>query len=85
MISEVGCHEEGWERISLKIDSGAIDTVIPPKSGGSFPVKPSEMSKSGKSYRAANGTLIKAYGERSLTGVTDNWHPFNIKAQVAAV
>ena len=48
MISEVCCHEEGWERISLKIDSGAIDTVIPPKSGGAFPVKPSEMSKSGK-------------------------------------
>ena len=41
--------------------------------------------KSGKSYRAANGTPIKAYGERSLKGVTDNWHPFNIEAQVAAV
>ena len=54
MISEVGCHEEGWERISLKIDSGAIDTVIPPKSGGAFPVKPSEMSKSEK----ATGQLM---------------------------
>ena len=29
-IEEVGKCESGWEKVSLKVDSGAIDTVIPP-------------------------------------------------------
>ena len=69
----------------MKIDSGAVDTVIPKSAGQAFKVRPTQMSKSGRGYRAANGSPIEAFGERSLKGVTDNWYPFNIKAQVAAV
>ena len=72
-------------KLSLKIDSGAVDTVIPPSTGRAFPVKPSEMSRAGLGYRAANGSPIPAHGERYLSGVSDNWIPFNIKAQVAGV
>ena len=84
-IAEITGNEAGWERLSLKIDSGAVDTVIPRSTGKAFPVKESEMSRSGQSYRAANGSPITAYGERHLSGVSNDWIPFNIKAQVADV
>ena len=72
-------------KLVLKIDSGAVDTVIPKSTCTAFPVRPTEMSKSGEGYRAANGSPIPAYGERQLSGVTDEWLPFSIKAQVAGV
>ena len=84
-LSQVRFTEGGWEKISLKIDSGAIDTVIPKDSATKFPTTATQMSKSGQGYKAANGTEIPAYGERALHGYTDGWMPFAIKAQVAGV
>ena len=46
---------------------------------------PSEMSKSGSKYRAANGSPIENFGERKISGWTDNWTPFGLVAQVADV
>ena len=79
------CHESGWEKISLEIDSGAIDTAIPPHVAQAFPTKSTESSRAGIGYRAANGSKIPTYGERQVQGVTDGWMPFNIKTQVAGV
>ena len=84
-IQEVGGESENWEKITLKIDSGAIDTCMPPKLGQAFPLKPSEMSRSGSRYRAANGSPIENFGERKISGWTDNWTPFGLVAQVADV
>ena len=80
-----GGNQEGWERITLKIDSGAIDTVIPPSVAKAFPTKSTAASRAGIGYRAANGSKIAAFGERQVKGVTDDWLPFNIKTQVAGV
>ena len=84
-INEVNTSQAGWEKLVLKIDSGAVDTVIPKSICKAFPVRPTEMSRAGEGYRAANGSPIPAYGEKQLSGVTDEWLPFNIKAQVAGV
>ena len=84
-IQEVTGEHAGWERISLKIDSGAIDTCLPPKAANVFPLKESEMSKAGVNYRAANGSPIPNYGERLMKGFTDEWAQFALIAQVADV
>ena len=45
-----------WEVITFKIDSGAVDNVVPKSVGDSFPIKPTSLSKQGVNYQAANGT-----------------------------
>ena len=84
-LDAVSHQEEGWEKVTLKIDSGAIDTVFPPGAAQAFPVKPTEASKAGQGYRAANGSKIPAFGEKVVSGFTGSWLPFNITAQVAGV
>ena len=74
-----------WERIAIKIDSGAIDTVMPSNTAQFFPVKETEASKSGRGFRAANGTHIANHGERHIKGLGDQWQALNLKAQVADV
>ena len=85
---EIGAvtHVEGlWERIPVKIDSGAIDTVMPPTMAKYFDTVETEMSKKGPGFRAANGTAIKHYGQKTLKGVGDRYEPLSMTAQVADV
>ena len=56
--------DRGWEKITLKVDSGAIDTCIPPSVGKAFKLEESAMSKYKAEYRAASGTKIKNHGQR---------------------
>ena len=70
---------------SLKIDSGAIDTCMPPTVAGAFPLRESAMSKAKAGYRAANGTPIRNHGEREIRGWTNEWSPFALTAQIADV
>ena len=74
-----------WERIPVKIDSGAIDTVMPPSVGNYFGLAETVMSRKGPGFRAANGTAIKHYGQRTMRGTTDQYKPINMTAQVADV
>ena len=53
-----------WERIPIKTDSGAIDTVMPPSVGLHVELVEAEMSQRGPGFRAANGSPIKRYGQR---------------------
>ena len=76
---------EGWERIPLKIDSGAVDTVIPKNVAASVPLVETERSRAGTGFRAANGTHIKHYGQRNIDGFGDQYQGINMKAQVAEV
>ena len=38
-LMEVACSTHDWERVALKIDSGAVDTVMPPTVAQYFPLK----------------------------------------------
>ena len=79
-------HTDGeWERIPVKIDSGAIDTVMPPTVAKYFDTVQTEMSKKGPGFRAANGSPIKHYGKKVINGIGDRYQPLNMTAQVADV
>ena len=85
---EIGsvAHVDGeWERIPVKIVSGAIDTVMPPSVARYFNTVQTEMSREGPGFRAANGSPIKHYGQKTLKGIGDQFQPLNMTAQVADV
>ena len=48
-------------------------------------MKETAASKAGLKYRAANGTEINNYGERSFQGVDDDWRSMGMTAQVTDV
>jgi len=66
-------------------DSGAVDHVITTDAAKAFEVQETAASRAGLSYRAANGTSIKNYGEKKINGVTQNGVGFNMSCQVADV
>ena len=74
-----------WERIPLKIDSGAVDTVIPPSVAETVPTEQTEQSVHGAGFRAANGTPIKHFGQKTVIGCTDQGEPIRFVGQVADV
>ena len=61
----------GCEEVKITIDSGAVDTVGPNCVGMGFPVQPTEASKKGMFYRAANNTKIAIHGKKALRGYTN--------------
>ena len=84
-LDQVTERSEGWERISLKVDSGAIDTVIPRGVAAHVPVQETSRSRSGAGFRAANGSRIEHYGQKEIQGYSDEYQGVNLKAQVAEV
>ena len=58
--------DDGYEKVTIIVDSGAADTVGPKKVGDELPIKPTRASKLGINYKAANGTSIRNCGERRL-------------------
>ena len=74
-----------WERIPIKIDSGAIDTVIPASMARGVNMVHTESSRRGPGFRAATGTPIDHYGQRAIAGWGDDYKPISITAQVADV
>ena len=52
----------GEKVIEVVVDSGAVQSVAPK---GLFPgtVEPSAMSRAGRTYRAANGSPIRNFGQ----------------------
>ena len=69
----------------MKIDSGAVDTVMPPTMARNFPTEETERSKTGAGYLAANNSVIKHYGMKRLKGKSDSFRPMSMVAQVADV
>ena len=57
-----------YEIVTVTLYSGAYNLVGPLKVGSHFPVKPTEASQTGKRYSAANGTVIRNYGQRVIRG-----------------
>ena len=74
-----------WERIKVKLDSGAVDWVFTPQAGEAVEVKPSFLSKRGINYTATNGTEMENYGQKMLSGFSDEWCPMSVNVQIADV
>ena len=51
-----------WERVVLTVDSGASDTVLPPKICSNIPL--AHSSRVGTEYEVANGGTVVKLGER---------------------
>ena len=85
VVNAISATAGEWERIPIKIDSGAIDTVMPTNVANHFKIQETNMSKNGPGFRAANGSPIKHYGQRVLKGYGDQFQTLSMTAQVADV
>ena len=67
-IHHVGDQQQGklWRKISLAIDSGAAETVIPHTLVTDYPIVETEKSRSGACYASATGEPIPNLGEQKL-------------------
>ena len=74
----------GGRVVEAVVDSGAVHSVTPPSL---FPgrVSPSPWSRTGRGYRAANGTRIKNLGQVQVPFSTAEGHKCGIPFQVAEV
>ena len=64
---EIGsvAHVDGdWERIPVKIDSGAIDTVMPPSVARYFDIVQTEMSQKGPGLERQTGHQLNILGRK---------------------
>jgi len=75
--------EYDWEYVKMTVDSGSIDTVAPPSLVPDVPIEPTEASKSGKGWRAANGTEIKNLGKKVVHAKTDEAHDIAMEVHIA--
>ena len=71
--------------LPANIDSGAIDSCMPKEKCGQFQITPSEMSKCGACYAAANGSGTKNHGPRDVAGQTSVGFDATMTFQVADV
>jgi hypothetical protein len=74
-----------YEVIRVNVDSGAIDSCIPPNVASMFKVRQTQMSKNGGYYTSASGGVIYNEGERDVKGVTDDAKDIGMTFQVAKV
>jgi hypothetical protein len=61
-----GKFDDGWRRLSVAVDSGAAETVIPYNEVKEYPVTATEASRSGLNYASATGDPIPNLGEQRL-------------------
>ena len=74
----------GEKAIDVVVDSGAVASVAPK---GLFPgaLEPSIMSRAGRTYRAANGSPIRNFGQVRVPFVSAEGHKCSFPFQVAEV
>ena len=60
----------GWQLLSVAIDSGAAETVIPHTLITSYPVEETEKSRAGVTYASATGDPIPNLGQQMLPMAT---------------
>ena len=66
MKSEAKTYEEGWQKISMAVDSGAAETVIPHTLVTAHPIRETDASRRGVNYASATGQPIPNLGEQRL-------------------
>jgi len=76
---------EGWEQMSILIDSGSTETVAPEKALAGYELISTDWSEMGKGYSAANGTDIPNLGEKIVKGQTQNGMWCTMRFQVCNV
>ena len=74
----------GYRLIEAVLDSGAEESVSPPKLFPG-PITPSKMSKAGGSYRVASGHRVPNIGQQSVVFKTDENHLAGIVFQTAEI
>ena len=75
----------GWERVKVQVDSGAIDTVAPKNVAQKFVLRETPASRRGIGFVAANGSKIQNYGERKVSGYTDDGAAISMRMTCADV
>ena len=76
---------DGWELITLYVDSGATETVIAEEMLKMMEIKESPQSRRGVEYEVANGKTIPNLGQNNCTGHTEDGVKRKILAQVCEV
>ena len=74
-----------WQALSVTVDSGACDHVVPPQAVRPEEIKMTEAVRQGVNYTAANGQKIPNLGEVRVDGVTNGNEHLNLTFQVAGV
>ena len=74
-----------YEKVTFTGDSGAIDHAITRDTAAGFKLTSTPAPRAGLNFRAANGTVIKNFGEKRLRGVAGDDVNFNMTVQVADV
>lgn len=76
-------HDDG--KLWITIDSGASENVIGEGMAPQYAVKPSEGSRAGVRYVAANGQTMANKGEKDVKVITEEGHKCMLKMQVTDV
>ena len=58
--------EQGWQKVSVAVDSGAAETVIPHTLVMGHPIMETDASRNGVNYASATGQPIPNLGEQRL-------------------
>ena len=66
--------------IDLTIDSGFVDTVIPPQAIPHVPLRETPASNEKRYHLAATNSNIPIRGRKSIQGYTDDGIPLNLEA-----
>jgi len=83
--NEINAIEEGWEQMSILVDSGSTETVAPESALAGYELKSTDWSESGKGYSAANGTDIPNLGEKVVRAQTESGMWCTMRFQICSV
>ncbi len=72
-------------RITVTVDSGAVDSVGPPTMATDVRISDTPASRAGLKYRAANGTAIDNQGEKVTQAITKQGKKIGMTFQIANV
>ena len=68
-INQVSDQKGRWRKMIACVDSGAVRSVAPKIVAPGVKITETKESKSGKVFRAANGSEIKIYGEKRYRAI----------------
>ena len=69
-LNELGMDQHGWQLMSMAVDSGAAETVIPHRLVAQHPIQDTESSRAGLCYSSATGQPIPNLGQQQLPLLT---------------
>jgi len=75
----------GWKKVVATVDSGSADHVAPEGEFSNIKMEPSEGSRKGRKYVAANGHKVPNLGQKKVPLLTDDGKQLVITWQVTKV